>query len=63
MKLDDYLRELKAATRDDLEHDLAVDIYNISVLAMNKYKKVKFGIWSFTVSAILMMVLLFLTLF
>jgi hypothetical protein len=63
MKLDDYLRELKAATRDDLEHDLAVDIYNISVLAMNKYKKVKFGIWSFTVSVILMMVFLFLILF
>lgn len=62
MKLDDYLREVMSATRDDLEHDLAVDVFTISIIAMNKYKKVTIGIWSFLVSIFPMIVLVFLTL-
>jgi len=63
MKLDDYLREVMSATRDDLEHDLAVDVFNVSVIVTNKYEKVTGGIWSFSVSVLLMIVLVFLTLF
>jgi hypothetical protein len=63
MKLDDYLRKVMSATRDDLEHDLAVGVFNISIIATNKYKKVTFGCWSFSVSVFFMIVLVFLTLF
>jgi hypothetical protein len=60
MKLDDYLREVMSATCDD--HDLAVDVFTISIIAMNKYEKVAIGIWSFLVSIFPMIVLVFLTL-